>query len=54
MHIVIYEEHGWVYVEIYDGFNVPDATGYLLNDIFYVVHDELKEFLCNQNRNSSK
>jgi pyruvate dehydrogenase phosphatase len=37
----------------YDGFNGPDATGYLLNDTFYAVHDELKGFLCNQNRNSS-
>ncbi|KAK2387879.1 putative protein phosphatase 2C [Trifolium repens] len=53
MHIVICEEHGWVYVGSYDGFNGPDATGYLLNDIFYVVHDELKGFLCNKNRNSS-
>jgi pyruvate dehydrogenase phosphatase len=34
MHIVICEEHGWVYVESYDGFSGPDATGYLLNDIF--------------------
>ncbi|PNX57084.1 putative protein phosphatase 2C 4-like protein, partial [Trifolium pratense] len=42
MHIVICEEHGWVYVGIYDGFNGPDATDYLLNNMFYAVHDELK------------
>ncbi|KAK2360749.1 putative protein phosphatase 2C [Trifolium repens] len=53
MHIVICEEHGWVYVGIYDGFNGPDATDYLLNNMFYAVHDELKGFLCNRNRNSS-
>ncbi|PNX61771.1 putative protein phosphatase 2C 4-like protein, partial [Trifolium pratense] len=45
MHIVICEEHGWVYVGIYDGFNGPDATDYLLNNMFYAVHDELKGFL---------
>lgn len=54
MHIVICEDHGWVYVGIYDGFNGPDATDYLLHNMFYAVHDELKRFLCNQNSKNVK
>lgn len=42
VHIVISEENGWVFVGIYDGFNGPDATDYLLDNLFYAVHDELK------------
>ncbi|CAJ2635550.1 unnamed protein product [Trifolium pratense] len=44
MHIVICEEHGWAYVGIYDEFNCRDATNYLVNNIFYAVHDSLKGF----------
>lgn len=46
VHIVICENHGWVFVGIYDGFNGPDATDYLLNNMFYAVYDELKWLLC--------
>ncbi|XP_027907036.1 probable protein phosphatase 2C 4 [Vigna unguiculata] len=46
VHIVISEEHGWVFVGIYDGFNGPDATDYLLDNLFHSVHDELKGMLC--------
>ncbi|KAI5429896.1 hypothetical protein KIW84_034473 [Lathyrus oleraceus] len=49
VHIMISEDHGWVYVGIYDGFNGPDATDYLLKNMFSAVHDELKGFLCNRN-----
>ncbi|WVZ13969.1 hypothetical protein V8G54_011535, partial [Vigna mungo] len=50
LHIVICEDHGWVFVGIYDGFNGPDATNFLLNNLFYVVNDELKEMLCGHNK----
>ncbi|RDX94223.1 putative protein phosphatase 2C 4, partial [Mucuna pruriens] len=46
VHIVICEDHEWVFVGIYDGFNGPDATDFLLNNLFYAVNDELKEMLC--------
>ncbi|KAK7395302.1 hypothetical protein VNO78_15853 [Psophocarpus tetragonolobus] len=46
VHIVICEDHGWVFVGIYDGFNGPDATDFLLNNLPYAVNDELKEMLC--------
>ncbi|XP_020210191.1 probable protein phosphatase 2C 4 [Cajanus cajan] len=50
VHIVICEDHGWVFVGIYDGFNGPDATDFLLNNLFYAVNDELKEMLCGHNK----
>ncbi|MED6180338.1 hypothetical protein PIB30_009406 [Stylosanthes scabra] len=46
LHIVICENHGWVYVGIYDGFNGPDATDYLLNNLFRAVYEELNKIMC--------
>lgn len=46
VHIVICEYHGWVFAGIYDGFNGPDATDYLLNNLFSAIHDEINVLLC--------
>ncbi|KAH6762456.1 poltergeist like 4 [Perilla frutescens var. hirtella] len=60
VHIVISEENGWVFVGIYDGFNGPDATDFLLNNLYANVYNELKGFLwhdqpesCESTANSS-
>ncbi|KZV53395.1 putative protein phosphatase 2C 23-like [Dorcoceras hygrometricum] len=45
VHIVVSEEHGWVFVGIYDGFNGPDATDFLLNNLYSNVSKELKGLL---------
>ncbi|GMG98255.1 hypothetical protein Nepgr_000095 [Nepenthes gracilis] len=45
VHVVVSEEHGWVFVGIYDGFNGPDATDYLLSNLYSAVHEELKSLL---------
>ncbi|KAF2303130.1 hypothetical protein GH714_014042 [Hevea brasiliensis] len=45
VHIVISEEHGWVFVGIYDGFNGPDAPDYLLSNLYTNVNEELKGLL---------
>ncbi|KAI3926403.1 hypothetical protein MKX01_032591 [Papaver californicum] len=45
VHVVISEEHGWVFVGIYDGFNGPDAPDYLLTHLYPNVHRELKGLL---------
>jgi len=45
LHIVISEKHKWIFVGIYDGFNGPDATDYLLENLFFSVYDTLKEIL---------
>lgn len=42
VQVVISEEHGWVFVGIYDGFNGPDATEYLTSNLYSAVHRELK------------
>ncbi|KAJ8434245.1 hypothetical protein Cgig2_010455 [Carnegiea gigantea] len=41
VHIVISEDHGWVFVGIYDGFNGPDAPDFLLSNLYSAVHKEL-------------
>ncbi|VVB09750.1 unnamed protein product [Arabis nemorensis] len=45
VHLVVSEEHGWVFVGIYDGFNGPDAPDYLLSHLYSVLHRELKGLL---------
>ncbi|MCL7049194.1 hypothetical protein MKW94_001639 [Papaver nudicaule] len=45
VHVVISEEHGWVFVGIYDGFNGPDAPDYLLTHLYPNVHKEMKGLL---------
>ncbi|OMO67773.1 phosphatase 2C (PP2C)-like protein [Corchorus capsularis] len=45
VHVVVSEEHGWVFVGIYDGFNGPDAPDYLLSNLYSNVHKELKGLL---------
>ncbi|KAI4354475.1 hypothetical protein L6164_003334 [Bauhinia variegata] len=42
VHLVISDDHGWVFVGIYDGFNGPDAPDFLLDNLFYAVLNELK------------
>ncbi|KAL0865303.1 hypothetical protein Bca101_044421 [Brassica carinata] len=45
VHVVVSEEHGWLFVGIYDGFNGPDATDYLLSHLYPTLHRELKGLL---------
>ncbi|XP_010252127.1 PREDICTED: probable protein phosphatase 2C 4 [Nelumbo nucifera] len=53
VHVVISEEHGWVFVGIYDGFNGPDAPDYLLSNLYSAVHKELKGLLWDDKYESS-
>lgn len=52
VHVVVSEEHGWVFVGIYDGFNGPDAPDYLLSNLYYFVHKELKGLLWDEQLDS--
>ncbi|KAM3217285.1 putative protein phosphatase 2C 23 [Capsicum annuum] len=54
VHVVISEEHGWVFVGIYDGFNGPDATDFLLNNLYSNVYKELKGLLWNDKSETPK
>ncbi|XP_021716154.1 probable protein phosphatase 2C 4 [Chenopodium quinoa] len=49
VHVVVSEEHGWVFVGIYDGFNGPDATDFLLSNLYSNVQKELKGLLWDDN-----
>ncbi|RLN27743.1 putative protein phosphatase 2C 46 [Panicum miliaceum] len=41
VHVVMSDEHGWMFVGIYDGFNGPDATDYLVANLYTAVCREL-------------
>ena len=47
VQVLLSEEHGWVFVGIYDGFNGPDATDFLLSNLYPAVQKELKGLLWN-------
>ncbi|XP_047941989.1 probable protein phosphatase 2C 4 [Salvia hispanica] len=53
VHVVVSEEHGWMFVGIYDGFNGPDAPDYLLSNLYAAVHKELKGLLWDDNNTNS-
>ncbi|KAF8402906.1 hypothetical protein HHK36_010998 [Tetracentron sinense] len=53
VHVVISEEHGWVFVGIYDGFNGPDAPDFLLSNLYPAVHKELKGLLWDDKSESA-
>ncbi|KAK9144450.1 hypothetical protein Sjap_004353 [Stephania japonica] len=42
VHVVVSEEHGWLFVGIYDGFNGPDAPEFLMSNLYRAVFSELK------------
>lgn len=42
VHVVVSEEHGWVFVGIYDGFNGPDAPEFLMGNLYRAVYNELQ------------
>lgn len=52
VHVVVSEEHGWVFVGIYDGFNGPDATDFLLTNLYSNVSKELKGLLWSDKSDS--
>lgn len=45
VHVVVSEDHGWIFVGIYDGFNGPDATDFLLSNLYSAVQRELNGIL---------
>lgn len=40
--MVVSEEHGWLFVGIYDGFNGPDAPEFLMGNLYKAVYKELE------------
>jgi hypothetical protein len=48
VHVVLSEEHGWLFVGIYDGFNGPDAPDFLMSNLYTAIYQELKGLLWDQ------
>ncbi|KAK9266859.1 hypothetical protein L1049_027118 [Liquidambar formosana] len=42
VHVVVSEEHGWLFVGIYDGFNGPDAPEFLMGNLYRAVFRQLE------------
>ncbi|KAL9681744.1 hypothetical protein QQ045_013532 [Rhodiola kirilowii] len=40
VHLVVSEEHGWLLVGIYDGFNGPDAPEFLMANFYRAMYNE--------------
>ncbi|GAB2296472.1 hypothetical protein Dimus_030587 [Dionaea muscipula] len=54
VHVVVSEEHEWLFVGIYDGFNGPDAPEFLMCRMYRAVYDELKGlFWDNEDSNNT-
>lgn len=42
VHVVVSEEHRWLFVGIYDGFNGPDAPEFLVSHLYQSLHAHLR------------
>ncbi|KAF3649577.1 Protein phosphatase 2C 29 [Capsicum annuum] len=42
VHVVVSEEHGWLFVGIYDGFNGPDGPEFLMSNLYKAMYKELE------------
>jgi hypothetical protein len=49
VHVVLSEEHGWLFVGIYDGFNGPDAPDFLMSNLYPAIYRGLKGLLWDYN-----
>ncbi|KAJ4957999.1 hypothetical protein NE237_025110 [Protea cynaroides] len=49
VHVVVSEEHGWLFVGIYDGFNGPDAPEFLMGNLYRAVFNELQGLFWKNN-----
>eukprot|EP01018_Ginkgo_biloba_P008492 Gb_11314 [translate_table: standard] len=53
VHVVLSEEHGWLFVGIYDGFNGPDAPDFLMSNLYRAINKELEGLLWDYEDNAS-
>jgi serine/threonine protein phosphatase PrpC len=42
VHVVVSEEHNWLFVGIYDGFNGPDAPEFLMGNLYKALYKQLE------------
>ncbi|XP_070021004.1 protein phosphatase 2C 29-like isoform X2 [Nicotiana sylvestris] len=53
VHVVVCEEHGWLFVGIYDGFNGPDAPEFLMSNLYKAMNKELEGLFWDNEDTSS-
>ncbi|KAJ8748512.1 hypothetical protein K2173_003410 [Erythroxylum novogranatense] len=53
IQVVISEEHGWLFAGIYDGFSGPDATDFLMSNLYRAIDKELEGLLWDYEDNAS-
>ncbi|KAK3024710.1 hypothetical protein RJ639_042932, partial [Escallonia herrerae] len=51
VHVVVCEEHGWLFVGIYDGFNGPDAPEFLMGNLYKTLYKELEGLFWDSEEN---
>ncbi|KAJ8552701.1 hypothetical protein K7X08_020094 [Anisodus acutangulus] len=54
VHVVVSEEHGWLFVGIYDGFNGPDAPEFLMSNLYKAMYRELEGLFWNSEETSNQ
>ncbi|KAH7280476.1 hypothetical protein KP509_37G069400 [Ceratopteris richardii] len=52
VHVVLCDEHGWLFVGIYDGFNGPDAPDFLMKNLYANMYKELRGLLWDADESS--
>eukprot|EP00249_Psilotum_nudum_P022281 c28452_g1_i2 orf=275-3235(+) len=52
VHVVLSEDHGWLFVGIYDGFNGPDAPDFLMSNLYAAIYRELQGLLWGKKEES--
>lgn len=46
VHVVLFEEHGWLFFGIYDGFSGPEApVSFFMSHLYKVINKELERLL---------
>ncbi|MCD9561509.1 hypothetical protein HAX54_020670 [Datura stramonium] len=54
VHVVVSEEHGWLFVGIYDGFNGPDAPEFLMSNLYKAMYRELEGLFWDSEETSNQ
>ncbi|XP_059275733.1 protein phosphatase 2C 29 isoform X1 [Lycium ferocissimum] len=54
VHVVVSEEHGWLFVGIYDGFNGPDAPEFLMSNLYKAMYKELEGLFWDSEDNNTE
>ncbi|KAJ4746455.1 Protein phosphatase 2C family protein [Rhynchospora pubera] len=54
VHVVVSEQHRWLFVGIYDGFNGPDAPDFLVSHLYQSLHAYLRGLFWEEGEDGEK